>query len=41
MICCEVYFEVMSAYSAFLATDINYDKKLSLKELRYLIYAYE
>ena len=35
------YEDVIKAWSAFTATDINFDNSISITELKYLIYAFE
>lgn len=35
------YKNVVAAYAAYFATDINSDNKVDISELRYLIYAFE
>ncbi|KAM3132892.1 hypothetical protein pb186bvf_015040 [Paramecium bursaria] len=37
----KAYIDIMSAWSAFDATDINHDNMASMTELRYLLYAFE
>ncbi|CAD8184143.1 unnamed protein product [Paramecium octaurelia] len=40
-ICKQAYQDVMNAWAAFDASDINQDNEVSMSELKYLIYAYE
>ncbi|CAD8110174.1 unnamed protein product [Paramecium sonneborni] len=40
-ICKQAYQDIMNAWAAFDASDINSDNEVSMSELKYLIYAYE
>jgi len=37
----KAYLDVMKAYLSFCATDINKDQRISLEELKYLLFSFE